>query len=59
MGVKSTNDGSDTGVMRAVLVVSGMGVGSEPVTVGYVPVQYETVVVILFVGMANVYPVFP
>lgn len=44
---RSKEGGSESGVCRAVRVVSGRVAssdGSGPVTVGYVPVQYDTVV---------------
>jgi hypothetical protein len=54
VGFKSSNDGnvanSDRGVCLAVLVVNGRLVQSGPVMEGYVPVQYDTVVVMFGFG---------
>jgi hypothetical protein len=54
VGFRSSNDGNevspDGGVNRAVLVVNGRLVQSGPVSDGYVPVQYDTVVVMFGFG---------
>jgi hypothetical protein len=54
VGFRSSKDGNevnpDGGVNRAVLVVNGRLVQSGPVSDGYVPVQYDTVVVMLGFG---------
>lgn len=62
-GANSSNEGSsDSGVCWTDLVVGGIvcrSKGSGPVTVGYVPVQYVTVVTIVGVGKTKTTDVSP
>lgn len=61
--VNSSNDGrADSGVCRSDLVVGRMvsrSDGNGPVTVGYTPVQYDTVVVISGEGKTKLMAVSP
>ena len=60
---RSSKDGNKVGpaggVRRAVLVVSGRLVQSGPVSEGYVPVQYDTVVVMSGFGKMKLNEVSP
>jgi len=63
VGLRSSKDGNEDnpawGVSRAVLVVSGRLVQSGPVSEGYVPVQYDTVVVMSGFGKTKLNSVSP
>lgn len=53
------DDASESEVWRSPLAVRGSDVHSGPVRVGYVPVQYETVVVIAAEGKTKLNCVVP